>query len=125
MIVPGYPEGVDAQLLLKDLRFIKIPKEVREKVMELISVYRSRLFTTSEDAWIRSECRKRKKKIIECHKMQDDARITDAKRRIGSKKFAELQRDAKKQTQVRLVAKLEQAQAIIRETEEEQKDLGI
>lgn len=125
MIVPGYPEGVDAQTLLHDLRCIKIPKETRERVMELVSAYRTRALTLAEDSWVRAECRKRRKKIVESHKMQDDARITDARFRLGSKKFEELQRVAKQQTKARLTAKLEAAEAIIREIEEEQKDLGI
>lgn len=125
MIVPGYPIGVDPSALLHDLRCIKIPKEVRERVMELVAAYRTRALTTSEDAWIRAECRKRKKKITESHKMQDACRVTDAKLRLGTKKFQELQAIAHRKTKERLMEKLEAAQAIIRETEEEQKDLGI
>jgi hypothetical protein len=125
MLVPGYPDGVDAQILLNDLRFTKLPKETRTRVMELLSAYRSRTLTASEDAWVRAECRKRKKKIAESHQLQDNARLTNAEIRLGSERFKRLRAMAAVKTRDRLLDKLHAAEQVLRSAEEEQKNFGI
>jgi hypothetical protein len=125
MIVPGYPDGIDVSILLGDLRFIKLPNPIRDEVGRLITAYKSRALTLDEDAFVRAECRKRRKKIVELHASQDAARRTDARFRLGFDRYDKLEVEARVKTAQILTAKLEAAREVIRTTQEEQKDLGI
>jgi hypothetical protein len=122
---PGYPDGVEAILLLRDLRFVKLPASSRARVLALLEAYKSRALTLSEDGWIRGECRKNRLKIEELHKSQDAVRITNAQLRVGGRKFAELQRLARKASDARDEERLRRLEELEREVAEERENLGI
>lgn len=125
MMIPGYPDGVEIFEVLNDLRFVKISKKDRERVLHLQSEYRRRRLTVQEDSWARSLARRRLKQIEELKASYARVKETEAKKRLGTKKYEKLKAEATKKTRMTLLKKLQSAKREIEQAEEEQKDFGI
>ena len=120
-----YPEGIDTIDVIRDLRFIKLRKEDRAKVLWLHSEFKSRNLTTKEDAWVRTLARRKIKLIRELHAAQQMARTTDAKQRLGYRKFDEMMEKAKTETRLRRLRRLRRAERELEEAKAASQDFGI
>lgn len=121
----GLSEGVETFQILRDLRFIKLPEDVRHKVKKLNADFKTRHLTHQEEVWIRKQYDRRKKQIFELHQMEQNARETDARLRRGSARDKMLRLRAKRETARRLREKRARLEAEIAEIEASEKDFGI
>ena len=118
-------DGLEIWQCLEDLRHIKLPKDVRAKVVYLDEEYKSRGLTPAETSWVRRLYNRRGPQLAVLHQSYKDARETDARIRRGSGQDKLLRLRAKRLTRKRLEEKKAKLEAELREHEAEEKDFGI
>ena len=125
MLLPGYPDGVPPIDVIEDIRYSVRNKDVHAKARWLMEEYKRRALTPEEVKWARDTARHNLARIRETHQAQDAVRVTDAKTRMGTKKFNEVQQSAEKQTRLRRLQALKKAETELEAAEKASQDFGI
>lgn len=118
-------DGVPIWKVLDDLRHIKLPKNVRARVVSLDEEYKTGSLHIDDQDWLRRMYNRRAAQIKELHRSYDAVRETDARIRRGSAKDRLVRLRAKRLTRKRLEQRKEQLETEIAQHEAEEKDFGI